>query len=113
MKKRAPWMARQGDVLIYPCAHTPIAPLVEIAREHGAVVLAHGEVTGHSHQIRATGVRHLRQESNDAYTLLRVPAGVRALLEHEEHATIEIPPGDYHVVIQQEYTPEEMRNVVD
>jgi hypothetical protein len=106
--KRLP--VRQGDVLIYPC-EPETGVLTEIPREHGAVVLAHGEVTGHSHAIRAAGVCHLRQEGVSAYTVLRVSE--LCDLVHEEHATISLAPGDYRVVIQQEYTPEELRDVQD
>ncbi|MGH9523996.1 MAG: hypothetical protein ACRD3E_15850 [Terriglobales bacterium] len=37
--------------------------------------------------------------------------GVRIV--HEEHAPIVLPPGDYEIVRQREYSPEEIRNVAD
>lgn len=45
---RKTFCARQGDVLIWSDGK-PIAASVEIPREEGAVILAHGEVTGHKH----------------------------------------------------------------
>ena len=32
---------------------------------------------------------------------------------HEEHGTVSVPKGDYEVTIQREYSPEEIRSVVD
>ncbi|OGT54434.1 MAG: hypothetical protein A3E01_02990 [Gammaproteobacteria bacterium RIFCSPHIGHO2_12_FULL_63_22] len=34
-------------------------------------------------------------------------------LDHEEHTRIVIPPGDYRIVQQREYSPEAIRNVAD
>jgi len=36
-----------------------------------------------------------------------------SFLEHDEHGTIEVPPGIYEVVIQREYTPGAPRQVLD
>lgn len=110
-KKQSVWSARQGDVLIWSDGK-PIAAMSEIPREAGAVVLAHGEVTGHKHQIRDPGVCHLRAEGTHPYTVLRVTDDVVSLV-HEEHATITIPRGDYFCLIQEEYAPEDYRNVLD
>ena len=32
---------------------------------------------------------------------------------HEEHSTIKLPPGNFEIVQQKEYSPEEIRNVAD
>ena len=34
-------------------------------------------------------------------------------LQHDEHATINLPPGSYIVRRQREYSPEEIRRVAD
>jgi hypothetical protein len=47
-------MYRQGDVLIIPVESIP-ERLDAIDRDDGRVVLAHGEVTGHAHAIKAEG----------------------------------------------------------
>lgn len=99
---------RQGDVLLIRDDEAP-ATGIEVPRDKGRVILAYGEVTGHAHAIRNPNVCQLR---NEGHTVLRVD-DVSALLEHEEHATIELPPGRYRVVIQQEYEPEAYRNVAD
>jgi hypothetical protein len=107
-----PFHVRQGDVLIVAVDRVPDDAL-PVTRDHGRVVLAYGEVTGHAHAIRAHGAALLER---DAVRYLRVDAPVE--LEHEEHATIELPPGDFKVVIQREYVPAERpgrswRSVVD
>lgn len=105
---------RQGDVALIP-----IAPLSEkkrkqgtvVPRDKGRVVLAYGEVTGHAHAIVAPGVTQV--EFTDGERVLTIDPVSEALLLHEEHATIALPPGDYKVVRQREYTPEAIRNVAD
>ena len=37
----------------------------------------------------------------------------RALLRHDEHSTIELPPGTFHVRRQSEYSPAAIRSVAD
>ena len=104
--------ARQGDVLLLRApdvtltrigdASTDAGSAIELPREKGYVVLAHGEVTGHAHRIRDRGVCLLRAEGV-AFDLLRVSEGVLAQLVHEEHGTIAIGPGLYERRIQREY----------
>ena len=100
--KKIPWQARQGDVLIERKeTTTPMGGLKRVSREDGGVVLAHGEVTGHKHQIRNDGVCELRNESTGERVLVVDVAG---LLEHEEHVPpIEIGQGSYEIVQQCEY----------
>ena len=103
---------RQGDVLLIPVTTVPDGAR-PVARDAGRVVLAYGEVTGHAHAIRTPGAT-LLADGEDRY--LRVLAG--AILGHEEHATIDVAPGTYRVVIQREYVPPEVspaafRRVVD
>lgn len=105
---------RQGDVALVP--RQPLsaderAKATPVARDQGRVVLAYGEVTGHAHAIHAPGVEQVEFEGGAR--VLRVDAVSQALLQHEEHAAISIPPGDYSVIRQREYTPEAVRNVAD
>lgn len=89
---------RQGDVYVIPA--TIPSGATEVPRDNGRVVLAWGEVTGHAHAIAAPEATLLRTE---AETFLRiVNSGVD--LVHEEHASIQIAPGDYRVVIGREFT---------
>ena len=101
---------RQGDVLIQQVREFDITDKTPIERERGCVVLAHGEVTGHSHAIEAREARLFRGEQpNVAYLLCSDPV----TLLHEEHAPISLPKGYYEVTIQREYHPERIRNVAD
>lgn len=107
------FQARQGDVWIEAVDRLPQGvKLQEVAPEQGYVVLAYGEVTGHSHRIAA----------GPAVRLLAVPGlddrfleigGDGAEVRHEEHAPIPLPPGRYRVRIQREYVPGAIRWVVD
>ena len=116
---------RQGDVWLYPIedeAQRDQLPKMGISRlwvelqldpNDKDVLLALGEVTGHAHRIkrRPGRVRFREQRSpitarrlNDPRRILQV-RGEPALLTHEEHETLAIPPGDYEVRIQREYVP--------
>jgi len=101
-KRSKAMMYRQGDVLLVRVDSLP-SNLEEIPRDRGRVVLAYGEVTNHAHAIKKPSVRFLRdQESADRF--LDVPEPAK--LEHEEHATVDVPPGKYRVVQQVEYRPD-------
>lgn len=100
-------MYRQGDVLIIPVRHIPKTGVEVTGKE--PIILALGESTGHCHQIKNRAAVDLIEDGMRRF--LRVHE--TALLDHEEHATIPIPPGEYEVIIQQEYTPQGLRNVAD
>jgi hypothetical protein len=99
---------RQGDVLIREIEEVPAQAKAQKTVQ-GRVILAEGEVTGHHHILIDEGVELLTADAAERY--LHVTAPVR--LQHEEHATVTIPPGNYAVTIQREYHPEAIRNVVD
>lgn len=101
---------RQGDVLIIEADGVPAEAAV-VDRDGHRIVLAHGEVTGHAHAILDADA-DLLSISDQVDRWLRVGAsGARVV--HEEHATIELPPGTFRVRIQREYAPEEIRRVAD
>ena len=104
-------MFRQGDVLIVPISKIP-AGAKPIAREGGRVVLAHGEVTGHAHTIKDKHAALFR-DPKLAAIFMHVSGAAPVALEHDEHNTIELPPGNYEIVRQREYSPEAIRNVAD
>ena len=95
---------RQGDVLIVAADSIPAAA-TEVDRDKGRIVLAYGEVTGHAHAIHDSGALLLAAPGTED-RFLRIMAAVE--LQHEEHATITLPPGDYIVRIQREYTSADM-----
>jgi hypothetical protein len=104
------FQARQGDVFIERIeAKEPEGE--EIPKDNGRVVLAYGEVTGHAHAIKSDGARLFFLDKNKG--LRRLVVKRATALKHEEHGPISLPAGDYAVIQQREYTPEEIRNVAD
>jgi hypothetical protein len=99
---------RQGDVLLVKVSSLPE---VVAAKKGGEdIILAHGEVTGHAHRIKAP-VGKAKLWDAGAERFLQVME--RVALTHEEHSAISIDPGIYRVAIQTEYTPSELRRVAD
>lgn len=103
-------LIRQGDVLLVPVREIP-ADAKPVKRRRGRLILAEGEVTGHHHAIAEPDVELLETKAHEVFlSVMAAPA----LLVHEEHATLTIPPGTYRVVRQREYQPRELpRNVAD
>lgn len=108
MKAKPKHQFRQGDILVERVASLP-EKLTPVKREGGRMILAHGEVTGHCHAVSGKG-NLLKQDEGVSY--LKV-AEALALLEHDEHSTVELPEGLYRVTRQREYSPEAIRNVAD
>jgi len=104
-------MYRQGDVLLIPVDALP-EKLEQVAREDGQVILARGEATGHGHAIKDDRAALFR-DPKLAAMFMHVSGDAPVLLEHGEHDTIAIPAGNYRVVRQREYAPEEIRRVAD
>ena len=96
---------RHGDVLV-----KSVEALPEGAKKRGNVTLAYGEITGHSHRIADPATAQTFEVNGQLY--LEVTSATAQLI-HEEHATIELPKGVYHVWQQREYTPGEIRRVYD
>lgn len=74
--------------------------------------LAYGEMTGHMHKL-VSGDFELRECPKTKIRHLRVVT--EAFLKHQEHSPIILPPGDYRIGIQREYSPFEKltRQVAD
>lgn len=103
-------MYRQGDVLVMALATAMPHDVQAQARTTRRIVLAHGEATGHAHAIDADGAT--LYDAKDGKVYLQV-TGIPVALLHEEHRTIQLPPGVYEVRRQREYHPDELRTVVD
>lgn len=103
---------RQGDVLIVSVAAKPQSASEIIAPEGGRLILAHGEATGHAHAIKAEKAA-LFSDPKLMTIFLTVTGDETVALEHDEHSTIHIPPGDYEVIRQRQYSPEAIRRVED
>lgn len=102
---------RQGDVKVQMVSVIPEGKRID-AKEQNVAVLAHGEVTGHKHQIKEGEVNFFMIENMFDFKYLEVLSDT-AILKHEEHTEIVLDKGIYRVSIQREYTPEEIRNVLD
>lgn len=96
---------RHGDVILRPLDKKEKIQ----GEEQKKLVLAEDEVTGHSHQI-TDGAAKLFKWNEKMY--LKVTSE-RAALTHEEHKRIDIPCGDYEVIIQKEYVPNGWKKVQD
>lgn len=103
-------MIRQGDVILVPVETVPDLPV--IPRDRGRIVLAYGEVTGHSHAIVEADAELVGATADAVDRYLRLRSS--AVLVHEEHASVMLLPGDYRVVIQEEWSDSmEPHRVVD
>lgn len=106
------FQVRQGDVFLQASQIPTSAQPIEMK---GRVVLALGEVTGHAHAFYSDRVRFFRESGSDgvARSFIRVEGGDPVPLQHEEHGSIAVPPGEYEVRVQSEYDPGEIRQVMD
>lgn len=94
MQKLNEKIIRQGDVLLVQVNTAP-----KVKPSATAVVLRHGEATGHSHQFMAESrVSFLGRDG------AQVKVGAVAKLLHEEHAPATVLPGIYDMPTQVEWT---------
>ena len=98
-------MWRQGDIFIRAI---PALPREAASRLLPHTVLAHGELTGHSHRV----VDPAALFAGDGCFYLDVRAD-RARVVHDEHGTITLDRGTYRVWRQREYTPQRIVTVQD
>jgi hypothetical protein len=90
-------MYRQGDVMLIPSEVEPNSFDEVVAMSEK--VVAEGEDTGHRHLL--TGDLVSWDDASGDY----VRALAEAVLTHEEHSTLTIPPGTYEVRRQRVYAP--------
>lgn len=110
---------RQGDVLIMKVSSLPNGTKEVKRDEHGAIVLAYGEKTGHMHRFTEKNVTSFTklEESEIEYILVN---GGGATLRHElvggtkaEHNAITVPDAVYESGQQVEYSPAALVRVSD
>ena len=94
-------MFRQGDILFIRVQQAPHSKGKVVERENGRIVVAEGEVTGHSHAITTPDVE-MYEKANIRWLV----APQEFVVSHEEHEAIKMPPGVWRVVYQREYAPE-------
>lgn len=96
---------RHGDVLVEAVEAIP-----DGARRLHHLVLAEGELTGHSHRIAERDSAVLYQADRSMYLSVHADS---ATLVHQEHGPIPLSRGSYRVWLQREYSPREIRVVRD
>jgi hypothetical protein len=116
-------MFRQGDVLIERVSRVPAAVQPQPASR---VILAHGEVTGHAHELARPAVGRISSEvpagdfrvagdldDQRGLNCMALVVGESTEVVHQEHAPIPLEAEEYRVTRQREYSPEAIRNVAD
>lgn len=106
---------RQGDIYLKKVEHIPETDgrsynSVEGEEIKKAIILAHGESTGHKHAIYDGNALLVKDKNSDKFFLMVLK---NCELKHEEHDTIKLPTGNYEVIRQREYSPTEIRRVAD
>jgi len=96
---------RHGDLLVKRTEALP-----DQVRQLHHLVLAEGEMTGHSHRIAERDAAVLYQSGDGLYLTVTAPL---ATLVHQEHGPITLTQGIYHIWRQREYSPKEIRYVRD
>ena len=104
----SPTLLAQGDILLRPMGDFLSKRVKHIdSTDDGDIILAHGELSGHSHVLRGKGAS--RHHDWEAFQLL--PPGLYlgtikvtrpVELVHDEHRTITLAPGTYIVSRQRE-----------
>lgn len=110
--------ACQGDLMIARIDSIP-SKAEKVKAEKGRFVVAHSE-TGHDHVIAERPNVSLYSTGDPMVSYLQVIQAeeeVETILEHlrnfDTHEPIKIPPGNYEIRRQREYTPEGWRRVED
>lgn len=106
-KKEETKTYRQGDVLLKSDIAVPEGAK-KVTPTSGRFILALGEATGHSHTVTAETCE-MYQLANGMVLVVKEPTPVI----HQEHEVFNVAPGAYWVVHQREYSPEEIRRVMD
>ena len=103
--------ARQGDVLIQR-----VDSGTAKTKPQGRVILAHGEVTGHAHEVEDVAVVTAFDEvpiGTDRLTTHYMNLKASSRVVHQEHGPIPVTKGTYKITRQREYAPGAIRNVAD
>src|ERR1017187_4429944 len=98
---------RQGDCMLIEVPSIPKD--CKRTEVKGPLVLLEGEATGHMHRFEYAHDVDMYVGGGARYVHVKAEAA----LTHEEHSTVNVPPGKYMVPVQVEYTPKELRRVQD
>jgi hypothetical protein len=103
---------RQGDVLISPCADIPTTAK-PVAAEHGHLIVARGEATGHHHSFTWKAGATLFRDDGTGGGSMYVDVTAPVQLNHQEHHALTLLPGKYVVRIQRTMSAGLVRQVQD
>jgi hypothetical protein len=96
------FQARQGDIFFEGCKKPDLKKMKRLNTN----VIAHGELTGHSHQVITPAISECESyvdENGDIYILSKHQP---IEIGHEEHKTITLPPNQWLCITRQrEYDP--------
>lgn len=110
-------IAAQGDFMIIRTDNIP-ENVEEFEAENNYYVIAHSE-TGHNHVMERTHVEAFKTKNTsdvDLYELFLVvkePTVIEHLRSFDTHEALLVPPGNYKIRRQREYTPEGFRRAAD
>jgi hypothetical protein len=98
---------RQGDVLFKEVKAIPCGDQKKRLTGH----ILEGEATGHIHRLGELDAAEVLEVGDGLFLNVTAEGGVSIV--HEEHDALTLPAGNYEVLRQREYSPEEIRNVAD
>jgi hypothetical protein len=104
---------RQGDVFVRKIKKLP--PSVEQVNNEDTkhyVILAHGEVTGHSHKIDLASP-NIKLWTDGLERYMEILEEKEVNLIHEEHRKIPFEPGSYYVWQPREYVAPDIERKVE
>lgn len=107
-------IAAQGDFLIIKIDELP-KDITPVRSEGDKFTIAHSE-TGHNHVMDATNVKAFELKKPDIYQMflqIDEPTPIEHLRSFDTHEPILVPPGNYEIRRQREYTPEGFRRAQD
>ena len=102
----------QGDLNIFCVSEIPAGLNQLKAERDGNHILAHSE-TGHHHVIDGSAVRVFEESEFVSFLDVSEKTNVVHLRSFDTHAPISLPPGQYRITRQREYTPEGYRRAAD
>mgnify|MGYP003642380375 CR=1 FL=1 len=105
----------QGDVLIIRLDDAPdLGNVTEVQPEGNHLIVTHSE-TGHHHVLERESASMFTNNDNEleSFLVMHRECNLTHMRAHDTHAPINLPPGNYKVIRQREYTPEGYRRVQD
>ena len=103
---------RQGDMMLEEINSMPAE--AQVVKNRGRIVLAEGSTKTDAHMLKATEAQE-QAHSGERYFRVKKRTKLECLNNSGEsrHDALSIEKGDYRLVLQREYTPEAIRNVLD